>query len=94
MALAICHWVRELTGGHDVPFYVWMGLKQLIQALLPARRKMLERHHEAGNDAEMHWRFCRDRWENVCPSRRWLAGCVVCMEGKANRNRHSSTSFC
>ena len=65
MSPAICHWVREMTGEQNVPFYARMGLKQLVQALLPSRRKMLERHHEAGNDAEMHWLVCRDLWERA-----------------------------
>jgi DNA polymerase III epsilon subunit-like protein len=65
MSPAICHWVREMTGEDNVPYYARMGLKQLVQALLPARRKMLERHHEAGNDAEMHWLVCQDLWERA-----------------------------
>ncbi len=60
MSPAITHWVREMVGDVGVPYYVRMGLKEMVQLLLPARRAMLRQHHDAGNDAELHWLVCKE----------------------------------
>ena len=56
----ITNWVRKLTGQNDVPMYVRMGLKDLIRTLMADCDGLCAKHHDAGNDAEMHWRVCRE----------------------------------
>ena len=60
MSPAITHWVREMVGDVGVPYYVRMGLKEMVQLLLPSRKDMLRQHHDAGNDAELHWLVCKE----------------------------------
>ena len=58
MSPAITHWVRQTVGDLGVPYYVRMGLKEMVQLLLPTQKHMLSQHHDAGNDAELHWLVC------------------------------------
>lgn len=48
-----------------------VGLKDLVRALLPGSRNLLERHHDAGADAHMDWLVLRELY--VRARRRTLA---------------------
>ncbi len=53
-----------------------VGLKDLVRALLPGSRNLLERHHDAGADAHMDWLVLRELY--VRARRRTLA-CRPCV---------------
>ncbi len=56
----ITHWVRRMAGMNDIDMYRRMGLKDMIKILLQNGLEMSRGHHDAGNDAQMHWYICRE----------------------------------
>ena len=54
MDTTICHWVRQQIGLWDVPRKIPMRLKDAVMHILPSHADMLQKHHNAGNDAHLH----------------------------------------
>ena len=52
----ICKWVTSRRGGNEMPR---CSLDYATKTLPPEHRSMLQRHHNAGNDAYMHWLLCK-----------------------------------
>ena len=49
-----------MAGMGDVPMNVRISLKDAARVLLPNCAELCAQHHDAGNDAEMHWHICRE----------------------------------
>ena len=52
----ICKWVTTRRGGNEMPR---CSLDYAMKTLLPEHQSMLQSHHNAGNDAYMHWLLCK-----------------------------------
>ena len=56
----VAHWVRRMAGMNDIDMYRRMGLKDMTKILLQNGLELSRGHHDAGNDAQMHWYVCRE----------------------------------
>ena len=55
MQPCIASWVRSMLGGEEIPYNVPIKLRDLVAGMLPDHREALADHHDAGNDAYLHW---------------------------------------
>ncbi len=55
MQPCIASWVRSMLGGEEIPYNVPIKLRDLVAGMLPDHREALANHHDAGNDAYLHW---------------------------------------
>ncbi len=57
----IGHWMRKQMGVADAnPWIIPIRLTDAFRALLPEHRSLLDGHHDAGNDCQMHWLLARE----------------------------------
>ena len=62
----IGHWVRQQMGMGDREHKAPIRLRDLVEALIPNSSELLLDHHDAGNDALMHWLVARELSKRAC----------------------------
>ena len=55
MQPCVASWVRSMLGADEIPYNVPIKLRDLVAGMLPDHRGALANHHDAGNDAYLHW---------------------------------------
>ena len=54
-------WIRaHHAGTNDVPHFIPIRLSDAVSVILPESGRLLRQHHDAGNDALMHWLLFRE----------------------------------
>ena len=56
----IGQWIRMQAGVNDRPQAIPMRLADAVSTIVPDGARLLDGHHDAGNDAVMHWRLFRE----------------------------------
>jgi hypothetical protein len=51
----VTHWVRKCSGDDTKSKYSPMGLDKAIEVLVPAKYYLLNGHHDASVDCQLHW---------------------------------------
>ena len=51
----VTHWVRKCSGDDMKSKYSPMGLDKAIEVLVPAKYYLLNGHHDASVDCQLHW---------------------------------------
>ncbi len=56
----IGNWIQAHAGANHVPRFIPIRLSDAASVIRPQPGRLLRQHHDAGNDARVHWLLFRE----------------------------------